>query len=83
MYTHDESKAIKCDVCSKLFYNKSSFEIHYRTHTGEKPFACQICDRKFASKSNLSTHLKLHTKSKYTIINKTKFEQSLAFLKSF
>ena len=72
MKTPDKSKSFKCDVCLKLFYNKSSLEIHYRTHTGEKPFACQLCDKKFASKSSLSTHLKLHTKSKYTVINRIK-----------
>ena len=81
MIIHDESKAFKCDVCLKLFSNKSSLEIHYRTHTGEKPFACQLCDKKFASNSRLSTHLKLHTKSKYTVINR--FEQSLPIFESF
>ena len=63
MKIHDESKALKCDVCLKLFCNKSSLEAHYRTHTGEKPFACQICDRKFARKTELTRHHKIHTKS--------------------
>ena len=76
MKIHDESKAAKCDVCLKLFYNKSSLEAHYRTHTGEKPFACQICDRKFATKSNLSRHIKTHTNGKYININKIFFKQS-------
>ena len=50
MKVHDDSKAFKCDVCLKVFHQKSSLVQHYRTHTGEKPFACQICDRKFAEK---------------------------------
>ena len=65
MKVHDESKAFKCDVCLKLFCNKTQLKIHYRTHTGEKPFACQICDRKFARKTELTRHHKIHTKSNY------------------
>ena len=69
MKIHDESKALKCDVCLKLFANKSKLKAHYRTHTGEKPFACQICDRKFARKTDLIKHHNTHTKSNCIIIN--------------
>ena len=61
MKVHDESKALKCDVCLKLFCNKTQLEIHYRTHTGEKPFACHICDTKFAQKPNLVKHQATHS----------------------
>ena len=62
MKVHDESKALKCDVCLKLFSNKSNLDDHYRTHTGEKPFSCQICDKKFARKRELVRHHQTHTK---------------------
>ena len=60
MKIHDESKALKCDVCLKLFSNKSSLEEHYRIHTGEKPFACQICERKFTHRQSLVKHQVTH-----------------------
>ena len=56
MNINDDSKAFKCDVCLKIFLNKSKLERHYRTHTGEKPFACLICNRKFAQKAILVQH---------------------------
>ena len=64
MKVHDESKALKCDVCLKLFTNKSKLESHYRTHTGEKPFVCRICDKRFSQKSNLVTHQGTHSEIK-------------------
>ena len=54
-------KAIKCDICLKLFVVKSKLKNYYRTHTGEKPFACQLCDKKFAQKSNLVKHQATHS----------------------
>ena len=61
MKVHDESKAFKCDVCLKLFCNKTQLKSHYKTHTGEKPFACQICDKIFSVKGNLVRHQATHT----------------------
>ena len=61
MKLHDESKALKCEICLKLFSGKSKLEIHYRTHTGEKPFSCQICNKKFARKPDLVKHQATHS----------------------
>ena len=60
MKIHDESKAFKCDVCLKLFCNKTQLKVHYRTHTGEKPYACQMCKRKFSQKHALTRHQATH-----------------------
>ena len=56
MKIHDESKALKCDVCFKLFSTKHQLTSHFRTHTGEKPFACQFCSKRFAHKKQLRHH---------------------------
>ena len=74
MKVHDESKALKCDVCLKLFSTKGELEIHYRKHTGEKPFACQYCPSRFICKEYLSNHQRrIHGDSPYVcdICNKT------------
>ena len=60
MKVHDESKAFKCDVCLKLFCNKTQLKSHYKTHTGEKPFACKTCDKKLALRSDLVKHQASH-----------------------
>ena len=61
MRVHDESKALKCNVCLKKFMQKGHLIQHYRTHTGEKPFACQVCDKKFAHKYTLKHHQTTHS----------------------
>ena len=60
MKFHNESKALNCDVCLKLFSYKSNLEAHYRTHTGEKAFSRQICDRRFSHQASLVQHQLTH-----------------------
>ena len=65
MKVHDDSKALKCDVCLKCFPSQNDLNRHYRTHTGEKPFACQTCDRTFAQKQHLVQHQATHSEIKH------------------
>ena len=60
MNIHDESKAFKCNICSKVFKSKAYLKAHYRTHTGEKPFTCLICDKRFSKKQSLVQHQATH-----------------------
>ena len=64
MKIHDDSKGSKCDVCLKIFPNKSQLNMHYRMHTGVKPFACQVCDKKFSQKIVLVRHQSTHSEIK-------------------
>ena len=64
MIAHDDSKELKCNICSKVFSSKFNLRRHIRTHTGEKPFACKVCDKKFALKCYLTLHEAIHSEVK-------------------
>ncbi|XP_077298110.1 uncharacterized protein LOC143919594 isoform X2 [Arctopsyche grandis] len=65
--THSETRVrqknrtpFECEICSKTFTYKSTFDRHLTTHTGEKAFKCDICSKSFALKRNLAAHIESH-----------------------
>lgn len=48
---------ITCDICSKNFFKKHSFEAHLRTHAGQKPYQCDHCEKSFIKYFTLKEHL--------------------------
>ena len=49
----------RCDVCGKLFVDKSYIKAHIMTvHNKERNFHCEYCNQKFAIKSTLTRHQK-------------------------
>ena len=62
--TKIKENSTECDVCLKVFCNKRSLKLHYRTHTGEKPFACRICNKTFPRKDSLVRHQATHTNNR-------------------
>ncbi|KAL0481479.1 zinc finger protein [Acrasis kona] len=53
-----------CDVCEKVFKDRSNLVKHIRTHTREKPFTCPECDKSFAHSQTLKEHLNTHGNKK-------------------
>jgi transcription elongation factor Elf1 len=63
-----------CDVCQKIFRDRSNLVKHIRTHTKEKPFVCDHCGKSFAHSQTLKEHTFTHTNQKpffCDICNKT------------
>lgn len=56
-------KKHKCEICGKLFAQKSKLTTHKLSHTGERPFKCHNCDKAYTSKSKLNAHVRLHTRT--------------------
>ncbi|XP_041470546.1 zinc finger protein 236-like [Lytechinus variegatus] len=54
-------RGFKCDLCEKVFINKSDLNRHIRSHTGEQPYACSTCGRRFGDYAHLRDHQKLHS----------------------
>ena len=54
----------ECDICNKLFSNKSNLRKHIKSVYEKMKFKCEICDKEFSRKDNLQRHNKaVHSKS--------------------
>lgn len=49
-----------CPVCSKVFKNNQSMEIHLTVHTLDDIFPCPQCDKRFKLKKHLLSHMSVH-----------------------
>lgn len=59
-----------CEVCSRIFKVKDSFERHKRIHTNERPFKCGECDKQFRDSGGLLRHVKeVHEKVRNHLCN--------------
>lgn len=54
-------KKAECEICQKLFRDRSDLRRHMLTHTGEKPYQCVGCDKQFKHRKSVKYHaLKQH-----------------------
>ncbi|AXN91140.1 putative zinc-finger containing protein [Namao virus] len=56
---HTREKQYQCNICSKIFTQKTHLTMHTMTHTGHKPHVCTKCNRGFIQLSHLRYHDKI------------------------
>nr|XP_012146911.1 PREDICTED: zinc finger protein 271-like isoform X2 [Megachile rotundata] len=61
--TNAQRKKFKCELCSKLFSQKSKLLTHRLSHSSQRPFKCSDCEKAYSTKSKLNAHVRLHTKT--------------------
>ena len=49
-----------CEICGKVFKQKSKLTRHMKHVHSSNPIVCQICNRSFRSESNAQRHMKQH-----------------------
>ena len=50
------TKRYPCEVCQKVFSEKTRLMIHARIHSGERPYVCEDCGFSCSQKDNLRLH---------------------------
>ena len=49
-----------CEICSKVFIDKTRKDMHMKIHQNDKPFKCKICNKSFIQKRTLKEHSLTH-----------------------
>lgn len=62
-YVHSDGvRNLKCEVCMRLFIDKSDLKKHMVVHSGTKPYTCPTptCLKSFTHRHNMMEHCKIH-----------------------
>ena len=56
-----------CNICSKIFCQKSSLKRHLLDHEDQNNFICDVCGKEFNYKRNLNTHISVQHADKHAL----------------
>ncbi|XP_033760256.1 uncharacterized protein LOC117342275 isoform X2 [Pecten maximus] len=65
-----KTKENKCDVCSKVYKQKSHLLRHKRSAHEDLKFTCSICEVSFNRKDNFTRHMNQHKDNKFSVKRK-------------
>lgn len=59
----------QCEICDKLFKNKSVMVVHKRAHFDCRPYECENCGEQFSCTSQLKSHYLQHKQQNLELYN--------------
>ena len=60
----------KCNICDKIYKNKSGLKLHQYSHRDDRPFVCKVCGAGYKYALSLKEHTRRHKNEKPYVCEK-------------
>ncbi|XP_044742202.1 zinc finger protein 880-like [Chrysoperla carnea] len=61
LFTKEEERPHKCNVCLKTFKRSSNLSEHAKVHSECRPYKCEVCQKLFKRSCDLAEHKRSHS----------------------